>query len=65
MGFSISDDALRFAAREMQLRCRALRRYKTYENKSDGAGVYASIQQWMALRVMHEVDARYPRCIPD
>ena len=55
VGFSISDDAQqnaghllahRFAAREMQLRCRALRRYKTYENKSDGAGVYASIQQW-------------------
>ena len=71
VGFSISDDAQqnaghllahRFAAREMQLRCRALRRYNTYENKSDGAGVYASIQQWMALRVMHEVDARYPRC---
>ena len=71
VGFSISDDAQqnaghllahRFAAREMQLRCRALRRYNTYENKSDGAGVYASIQQWMALRIMHEVDARYPRC---
>jgi hypothetical protein len=54
VGFSISDDAQqnaghllaqRCAAREMQLRCRGLRQYKTYANKSDGAGVYSSIQQ--------------------
>ena len=69
--FTLSDDAQqnaphllahRIANREMQAQCPDLGHLKTYSNKSDGAGVYASMQQILALRVMHEVDARYPRC---
>ena len=32
-------------------------------NKADGATVYASPRAFLALRVMHEVDPRWPRCV--
>jgi hypothetical protein len=69
--FTLSDDAKqdaphllahRIANREMLTQWQDLAHLTTYSNKSDGAGVYASIQQFLALRVLHEVNPRYPRC---
>lgn len=69
--FSVSDDSTqnsahlsshRIAAREMQLRAGKLAMLKTYTNQSDGASVYTAPPSWLSLRLMHEVDSRYPRC---
>ena len=48
----------------MQLRCRGLRQYKTYANKSDGAGVYSTIQQCGSPGQARggTVEPRLPRC---
>jgi hypothetical protein len=69
--FTLSDDAKqdaphplahRIANREMLTQLQDLAHLTTYSNKSDGAGVYASIQQFLAVRVLHEVNPHYPRC---
>ena len=40
------------------MRCPDLAHLTTYSNKSDGAGVYASMPQILALRVMHAAPAQ-------
>ena len=46
----------------MQFRAGKLSSCTTFSTHSDGASVYTLSPQWLALRVLHDVDQRYPWC---